>query len=307
MKRCPNCAQEAMRTSDWVCQWCGYPLVSGSYKKIDKTFRELKEERMPQQRIFEEEEPDVSQEPEEELELEDVTQELEVELEEDIEAGTEVEFEEEVGVEPELEPEPEPEFESTPEEVEPEAAAKPRASSKRTTATAKKSTSKSKAATEKKPASKTRTTAETKPAKSTARSKTGTGGNPVPEPEIETAPAAEIEAQTELPPAGMEISVSELLSAYENDMEAADARFANQVMRITGVIDRVEIKDAMNIYFINLISDDARRLLQGVRCVFESKDASALSQLVNGQTVMVQGKFDGSMIDISLKDCRILS
>jgi ribosomal protein L37AE/L43A len=45
MARCPNCGRETMRTVDWCCQWCGYPLFSGTYKKIDKTYKELKDER----------------------------------------------------------------------------------------------------------------------------------------------------------------------------------------------------------------------------------------------------------------------
>ena len=46
MKKCPNCGQTAERTEDWACQWCGYPLLSGSYTKIPKTYRQLKEERL---------------------------------------------------------------------------------------------------------------------------------------------------------------------------------------------------------------------------------------------------------------------
>ena len=42
---CPNCGRPTMRTADWVCQWCGYPLLSGSYKKLDKTYAELQAER----------------------------------------------------------------------------------------------------------------------------------------------------------------------------------------------------------------------------------------------------------------------
>lgn len=45
MPRCPNCGQETARTEDWACQWCGYPLLSNAYKKIPKTYRQLKEER----------------------------------------------------------------------------------------------------------------------------------------------------------------------------------------------------------------------------------------------------------------------
>ena len=45
MARCPNCARETLRTKDWVCQWCGYPLLTGFYRRIDKTYKEIRAER----------------------------------------------------------------------------------------------------------------------------------------------------------------------------------------------------------------------------------------------------------------------
>ena len=48
MRKCPNCGQAAERTEDWACQWCGYPLLSKSYKQIPKTYRQLKEEKLPE-------------------------------------------------------------------------------------------------------------------------------------------------------------------------------------------------------------------------------------------------------------------
>ena len=47
MRKCPNCGQTAERTEDWACQWCGYPLLSKSYKKIPKTYQQLKGEKQP--------------------------------------------------------------------------------------------------------------------------------------------------------------------------------------------------------------------------------------------------------------------
>jgi len=305
MKRCPNCAQEAVRTSDWVCQWCAFPLVSGSYKKIDKSFRELKEERMPQLRVLEEESI-VIQEPEIELNA-GVEAGIEVELQEDMGVGPEPELETELEIE--LSPEvSEPEPELLPEEVtpEPEPVTKPKARASRKLATRKKPTLKTKDKPETKTTSKSKATAEAKPKKPATKRKLSTRSKPAAEAETESTPAPEIETETDLPSAGMEITVDELLSAYEADMDAADARFSNQDIRITGIIDRVEVKDTFNIYFVNLISSQANRLLQGVRCVFDSESGPALSQLEPGQTVTIQGRYDGSMIDISLKECRLV-
>jgi hypothetical protein len=48
MANCPNCGQATERTQDWACQWCGYPLVSGSFRQISKTYQEVKAERLQQ-------------------------------------------------------------------------------------------------------------------------------------------------------------------------------------------------------------------------------------------------------------------
>jgi hypothetical protein len=48
MANCPNCGQATERTQDWACQWCGYPLVSGSFRQMSKTYQEVKAERLQQ-------------------------------------------------------------------------------------------------------------------------------------------------------------------------------------------------------------------------------------------------------------------
>ena len=46
MPRCPNCYRETMRTKDWACYLCGYPLASPVFKLIDKTYGEIRQERL---------------------------------------------------------------------------------------------------------------------------------------------------------------------------------------------------------------------------------------------------------------------
>ena len=67
MANCPNCGLSTMRTRDWACQWCGYPLVSGIYGKTSKTLAELKQEREGEAvstALLVETEPTVEPEPE---------------------------------------------------------------------------------------------------------------------------------------------------------------------------------------------------------------------------------------------------
>ncbi len=201
MPKCPNCGLETLRTEDWACQWCSYPLLSSAYKMIPKTDKQLKQERL---------------------------------------------YEVEPVPESELEPEPESMLESEPEPV---------LESQR---------------------------------------------EPIPEPEREVEPVPESKLEPEL--VAMELTVEELFSAYATDEVAADTKFANKLLRVTGVVIMIDVKDMLDTHYIRLTRAE-RNLLQNVRCMFDKKHAPMLQQLVIGQTVTVQGIYNGSIIEIRMMDC----
>jgi len=124
-----------------------------------------------------------------------------------------------------------------------------------------------------------------------------------PEPGVEVSP--EQEGNTAPLQPDMKLVVEELVSAYEEEGMAANARFGGKVLKITGLVDRVEVKDDYNIYYVNLI-DTERQFLQGVRCVFSREHSGELSQLTRGEMVTVVGRYDGSIMDIRLVDCALV-
>jgi len=192
MRRCPNCGQATARTEDWACQWCGYPLLSKSYKKIPKTYKQLKEERL----------------------------------------GRQIE---ETGATPL------PSYGTLPPTHTPEL-------------------------------------------------------EPEPMPEIELAP------ESEPTPTEIEVTVEELHSAYEADKVAADAKFTNKILKVTGVVDRIVVTDIHDIYYIILTSAEKKEEWN-VRCTFDKEHGAKLNRLTAGQAVTVQGKYDGYRINILMRDC----
>ena len=204
MPKCPNCGRETLRTEDWACQWCGYPLLSSSYKMIPKTYRQLKEERLHKPESV----------PEQKLELE-----------------------------PELTVEPE------------------------------------------------------------AESMLESQREPIPETEQEVEPIQN--HKPEPGPVAMELTVDELLLAYTTDEIAADAKFVNKLLRVTGVVAMIDVKAMLDTHYIRLTGAQ-RNLLQSVQCMFDKKHAPILKQLEKGQTVTVQGEYNGSLIAIRMIDCSLV-
>ncbi len=286
MRKCPNCGQPTARTSDWACQRCGYPLLSGSYKKISKTYKQLQEEKLHKQGLPVTEETEMTVPPNHgtltptpTLKPEPV---LETKPEPVLEAKPEPVLE--AKPEPVLEAKPEPVLEAKPEPV-PEAKPEPVLEAK----------------PEPVPEAKPEPVLEAKP-EPVLEVKPEPVLEAKPEPVLEAKPEPVLEAKPEPAPSAMEVTVDELLSAYQADGVAAEARFASKILKITGTVGRIEVKDILDICYITLTSAD-KDLLQNIRCVFDQEHGAELNQLTTGQTVTVLGKYDGSIIDIRMSNC----
>ena len=99
----------------------------------------------------------------------------------------------------------------------------------------------------------------------------------------------------------IEVTVEELASAYETDEETADVRFGNKILKITGLVNRIENKDVLGIYYIILC--DENNLSQNVRCIFDKGHEDELNQLTKREMTTVQGRFDGSMVELRIRHC----
>ena len=237
MARCPNCGQQTLRTEDWACQWCGFPLLNRPYKKIEKTYQQLKDEKL-------------------------------------LEAGT-------LAAQPEVEEitEPEPVSEAEAEEVaEPEPAPKAEAEE----------------------------VAEPEPApKAKAKKAAKAEPEPAPKAEAEPEPAPKARAKKAAkakPEAVLEVTVSELASAYATDGIAADGKFLNRVLKVTGIVDKVVI-NRLNEHYWAILGSTEEGTLVDVQCTFNRHNADELKQLTAGQTVTIQGRYEGFVTSMVLIDC----
>ncbi len=102
------------------------------------------------------------------------------------------------------------------------------------------------------------------------------------------------------------LTVEDIISAYETDPSQADARFVNKILRVTGVISRVDVRIPMSVYALELEGEETHPLRQTLRCVFNREHGEILQSFVPAREVTVQGKFDGSIISITMRDCLLI-
>jgi hypothetical protein len=292
MPACPNCGRQTLRTKDWACQWCGYPLLSRAYKKLDKTFKELQQERSSALRTASSEaetESEIDTEPEPELEPEpspepeeatepppDSRQKRRFVFERKPKPKEEPRPEPEKKPEPvpasELEPEPEPAPEPVPAPVpepqpEPESRIAPPAAP----------------------------VAESVPVPQLAP-------RPVPKslPEPEPAPVAapNLDTLTE----GMVLSVDELDALFKANRLGAHARLANKTIVVKGLVEKVFIRDHIDVRYI-VLTGAGKKVLWPVRCTFGKESIPQMNRLEEGQEVALRGRYDSYGKNIIFKDC----
>ncbi|MFC1893473.1 hypothetical protein ACFLYR_05535 [Chloroflexota bacterium] len=119
---------------------------------------------------------------------------------------------------------------------------------------------------------------------------------PVSEPESKPRPKSEPEPIS----AAIEVTVDELFSAYETDEADADARFNNRILTVTGIVNRIEVKEYLSYMYLARTEE---RVWPNILCFFKSEYAAELNQLTVGQQVRVQGKYHGSILSSSIRNC----
>jgi len=110
---------------------------------------------------------------------------------------------------------------------------------------------------------------------------------PMPEREPELIPKPE----RALMVAPLDLTVEELYSL-----------FAMQSFKVTGVVDKIVLDDSYNVYYVILTSAE-KTLELDVQCMFDKKHVPQLNQLAKGQTVTVEGKYAGYIINMLMRDC----
>ena len=306
MAACPNCGRQTLRTKDWACQWCGYPLVSRAYKKIDKTFKELQEERSLASRSaqpeseseFEPEyEPEREPEPRPKPPIKPVYRPVykpepapqpAPKQEPEVAREPEPEQEPEAAPEPAAEPpEPQPELETEQPVIqlpppEPEHAPQPP------------------------PAPKPEEAPEPEPMIT-----------PPPEHKEELPPATEPEIKVEPEPApaapiklgeihdGVEITADQIDTLFKADKAGAHSKFNEKTLVIKGIVGKVFVREHLEIRYIVLTGTN-KRTTWSLRCTFDKESSSKLTRLAEGQEVTVRGMYDGYSKNIIFKDCTLV-
>lgn len=91
-----------------------------------------------------------------------------------------------------------------------------------------------------------------------------------------------------------DLTADQLYTEYEANKVAAESKYNNKVVTITGPIQRIGRELAGRAYLV--IGGSSGLGLDGVQCLFPEGQESAISQLSGGQSVTAKGKVSGQFV-----------
>ena len=112
---------------------------------------------------------------------------------------------------------------------------------------------------------------------------------------------AQARARQEAVPA-IEVTLNELFSAYKENEVAADSKFKNKKIKVTG-----KISDFGTTLGFGNPTISFSYGFDTFQMTFDKSDSERIGQLKKGNTITVEGKCTGSLAgDISMSDCKII-
>jgi hypothetical protein len=135
---------------------------------------------------------------------------------------------------------------------------------------------------------------------------------PPPKQEPPSAPRPEIKSKPEPAPIpaikleeiqdGMEITADEIDALFRAEKSAANSKFAGKTLVINGVVEKVFVREHLEIRYI-MLTGTQKKMMWSLRCTFEKDESSKLTRLNEGQAVAVRGKYDSYSKNIIFKEC----
>jgi hypothetical protein len=98
------------------------------------------------------------------------------------------------------------------------------------------------------------------------------------------------------------VAAEDLYAAFDNDRAAAEQRFKNRPLAVTGLVARVGRNEA-GVAYVQLRADGA---FGGVRCFFHRHPADRLPAIRVDQQVTVRGLCVGDLGYVHLLDCELM-
>ncbi|HZS39903.1 MAG TPA: hypothetical protein VFF06_23885 [Polyangia bacterium] len=96
----------------------------------------------------------------------------------------------------------------------------------------------------------------------------------------------------------IKVTPKQLLADYSANEVSADMKYKGKTLEISGAIESIS-KDLFDNIFVSVEAGDPIRTIQ---CYFDAENTKKVAALTKGQKITVQGRGDGLMMNVVLRD-----
>lgn len=93
---------------------------------------------------------------------------------------------------------------------------------------------------------------------------------------------------------------------FDNNAVAADEKYQNQIIQITGYIQNID-EDILGQKYVTVWSEKDAITLKSTQCYFDDDDVNQITSLNKGDTVTIIGKYKGNQIGVILEKCQVIT
>ena len=97
------------------------------------------------------------------------------------------------------------------------------------------------------------------------------------------------------------VSAKQLYKDYTDNEVAADLKYKDHVLVVTGRVDEIA-KDITDDIYVTIKGDE---YFGDAQCFFSKDHTNEAAQLKKGQTITIKGKCQGKMMNILLRGCSL--
>jgi tRNA_anti-like len=98
------------------------------------------------------------------------------------------------------------------------------------------------------------------------------------------------------------LSSTELYNAFDADEEAANKKFNDKVIVVSGKVSEVDLSDAQKI----AVMLDTGSPMGYINCSFYNEEIARVRNVVKGSAVTIKGKCTGKLADVILNTCSLV-
>lgn len=125
------------------------------------------------------------------------------------------------------------------------------------------------------------------------------------DPDVQVASEQREQTKNEAQVAEMKVTAVELSQAYDNNKVAADTKYKDKVVEVSGIVDSIG-KDILDDPYVTLKGRSTS--LFGVQCMFSRASEGELANLSKGQSITLKGRVDGELIgNVLVRGCTIIN